>query len=204
MALVAKDGFGSTQNLPNSGIDTAYGMTDNGTVTSSNTSATDVYQATGAAGIVARIRRVEVLGTVVIATATSVAADSTLCRLMRRTAVGTVGVWTVMTEAAGQIGRLLASASAASVVWSSAGTAAMTVGAGTQILRQGIVCHPSLRTVTNIASAPAGTPLVWDFGVNGMAPCYLVGAADFLDINLNAVTPVGTLAVNVFWDEATA
>jgi hypothetical protein len=32
---------------------------------------------------------------------------------------------------------------------------------------------------------------------------YLEGAGDYLVLNLNAVTPVGTLAFNIFWDEAT-
>ena len=85
-----------------------------------------------------------------------------------------------------------------------AGTTAFTVGSGTQIIRQGIVCHPCLLTTSNIGSQPPGSVLAWDFGVNGMPPLYLVGAADFLVLNLNAVTPVtgASLAVNIFWDES--
>ena len=203
MAFVTKDGSGTTQYLPNTGIDTCYAMSDNATITGSNTSATDVYQMVGAAGIVARLRRIEMFATVVIAAPTTVAADSTLVRLARRSTAGATGTWTALTEANGKIGRFLASSAAASCIWNAAGTTAFTVGTGTQILRQGFVCHPSLLTTTNITAAPSGTMMIWEFGVNGMSPCYCVGVADFLDVNLNGVTPVGTLAINACWDEAT-
>ncbi len=205
MALLIKDGNSASQYLPNAGIDPMYYAADNGTITTTATSATDVFQLVGAAGVIARIRRIEITGTVVIAAPTTVAAASTLCRLMRRTTAGTTGTWTALTES-GKLGRWqnrTGDAAAASVTANVAGTTAFTVGSGTTILRTGLVCHPALLTTTNIVSSGPGVSLVWEFGVGNTAPLYLVGASDYLCINLNAVTPVGTLLIQAWWDEST-
>ena len=203
MALLIKDGNSASQYLPNSGIDPMYYAADNGTITTTFTSATDVFQIQGAAGVIVRLRQIRITGTVVIAAPTTVAAASTLCRLMRRTTAGTTGTWTALTESGklGRWGNRTGDAAAASATVNIAGTTAFTVGSGTQILRSGFVCHPGLLTTTNIVSAPAGTSLVWDFTPN--APVYVIGTSDYVCINLNGVTPVGTLMVEAWWDEST-
>ena len=151
MALLIKDGNSATQYLPNSGIDPMYTASNNGTITTTFTSATDVLHMVGAAGIVARLRRIEVFVNTVIAAPTTVAAASTLVRLMRRTTAGTTGTWTALTEAGGTLGRWsdrLGTAAAASVVVNVAGTTAFTVGSGTQIIRQGLAPASALLTVS--------------------------------------------------------
>ncbi len=204
MALLIKDGNSASQYLPNAGIDPMYSAVSNGTVTTTFTSATDVIEIPGAAGIVARIRRIEIIGTTIVA-ANTVAATSTLCRLLRRTTAGTTGTWTALTEAGGTLGRWsdrAGTAAAASVIPAVAGTTAFTVGSGTQMIRQGYVSYPSIAAVTTMNAVPAQCVLTWEFGVGNTAPLYLVGASDFLMINLNGVTPVGALLFNIFWDEA--
>ena len=160
MALRIQDGASATQYLPNSGIDACYSASSLGTVTTTFTSATDVFQMVGAAGVIARIRRIEIFSNAMIAAASiTLAASATLVRLMRRTAAGTTGSWTALTEAAGQVGRFggrLGTDAAASVVVNVAGTTAFTVGAGTQLLRQGWVGHPVLLTVTNTNGHTSG------------------------------------------------
>ena len=201
MALAVVDGNGTKQLLANAGDNVAvYGGTDNGSITASNTSATDVYQLVGAAGIVARIRRIELIAASIVA-ATTLAAASTLVRLIRRTAAGTTGTWTQLANGT-NVGQYNVNSAAASVTFNKAGTTAFTIGAGTAQIRQGYLYYPSLSAVTTIDSP--NNNLVWEFGTRGAAPLYLIGAGDFLVINLNGVTPVGTLGINVEWDEAAA
>ena len=76
-------------------------------------------------------------------------------------------------------------------------------GAGTAQLRQGYVYAPSISAATTVnSSGMLNTSLVWEFGTRGAAPLYVIGASDFLVINLNGVTPVSTLNMNIEWDEA--
>jgi hypothetical protein len=204
MALSIKDGNAASQVLPNSGIDPVYYAQNNGTITTTATSATDVFQLVGAAGIIARIRRIKVTSISVIA-ASTVAAQSTLVRVMRRTTAGTTGTWTALAESGGNAGRWQSpagTAAAASVVANIAGTTAFTVGSGTQMVAQGYASAPSISAVTTFAGVPGQNAADFNFGINGAAPLYLVGAADFIVVNLNAVTPVGALVIEAWWDEA--
>lgn len=208
MALSIKDGNSTPQLLPNSGIDPMYAASTNGTITTTFTSATDVFQMVGAAGIVARIRRLKI-DAITLTTAATVANASVLCRLMRRTAAGTTGTWTALTEAGGTLGRFggpgATQPAAASVVVNVAGTTAFTVGAGTQMVIQGYATAPVINAATTFSSLPGNSAagIDWVFGNNGGSPLYLVGATDFLVLNLNAVTPISALVVTAWWDEAT-
>ena len=99
MALSVIDGNGSKQLLANAGDNVnVYGATSNGVITTANTNATDVFQFVGAANIVIRIRRIELFAASIVA-GTTLAAASTLCRLIRRTAAGSGGTWTPLANA---------------------------------------------------------------------------------------------------------
>lgn len=201
MALLVKDGNSASQYLPNSGIDNVYAASSNGTITTTFTNATDVFQMVGAANIVARIRRIQVIATT-LTTAATVAAAAVLVRLMRRTTAGTTGTWTALTEAGGHVGRYLASSAAPGVTVNVAGTTAFTVGSGTQMITQGYAMAPVINAATTFSSPPGANGIDWQFGTRGGAPLYLVGASDYLVLNLNAVTPISALVVNVEWDES--
>lgn len=206
MALLIKDGNAASQYLPNTGIDPMYFASDTGTITTTATSATDVLQLVGAAGVIARLRRIEIIGAGIIgAQTTTYAAVTTLCRLMRRTTAGTTGTWTALTESGklGRWGNRTGDAAAASVTVNIAGTTAFTVGSGTTILRAGYVSFQCFAGDATHQNPPPSAMLAWDFGINGNAPVYLVGTSDYLCINLNGVTPIGPLQFNVMWDEAT-
>jgi hypothetical protein len=199
MALQVLDANSTKQTLPNSGLDTTvYHACDTGSITTANTNATDVYQMVGAAGIIARIRRIEVWCVTVASSATLA---STRITLRRRTGAGTTGAWTALSLSGGTLGQSLATAAAPSVTVNKAGTTAFTVGAGNQAIG-GVkyVYVPSIGAVTTINEPPV--PAVWEFGTRGCAPVYLVGASDFLTLDLAGVTPISTLAVNIEWDES--
>ena len=203
MALSVVDGNGVKQVLSNAGDNAnVYSACSNGTITASNTSATDVFQFVGAANIVARIRRIELFAASVVATGTiTLAAAATLVRLIRRTAAGTTGTWTALANGTGVTPHNLNSAAASCTV-NVAGTTAFTIGAGTGQLRQGYLYYPAVNGTTDLVNPSwTQTSLVWEFGTRGSAPLYVIGASDFLVINLNGVTPVGTIGLNIEWDE---
>ena len=204
MALSVLDANGNKQFLSNAGENpNVYAACSNGTITASNTSATDVFQFVGAAGIVARIRRIELFAASVVPTNTiTLAAASTLVRVIRRTAAGTTGTWTALANGTGVTPHNLNSPAASCIV-NVAGTTAFTIGAGTGQIKQGYMYYPSVVSTVNLQNNSfSQTSLVWEFGTRGSAPLYVIGASDFLVVNLNAVTPVGTLGINIEWDEA--
>lgn len=206
MALSLIDGAGNKQIASNvSTNENVYGGVSNGTITASNTSATDVFQFVGAANIVTRIRRIELFAASIVATNTvTLAAASSLIRLIRRTAAGTTGTWTALANGTGVTPYNVNSAAASCVV-NVAGTTAFTVGAGTGQLKQGYLYYPAVVSTVNLQNGSSQqTSLVWEFGTRGAAPLYVIGASDFLVINLNGVTPVGTIGINIEWDEASA
>lgn len=197
MPLVVRDGNGTSQTLPNAGIDAVYYAIEAGTITTTATSATNVYQFVGAAGVVARLRKIEMWGGAIVS-AVTFAASTTLARLKRESTAGTTGTWTAITGT-GKASNAFANA-ASSVTLNVAGTTAFTVGTTQGIIRQGYVQLPWSGGATSFTP---GIPLIWLFGVNGDAPVSFTGTADYIVVNLNAVTPVGPLFASFEWEEAT-
>lgn len=198
MPLVVRDGNGINQAMPNVGIDKTVYSTVDATITTSATSATDIYQFVGAAGTVARLKRLEFWPAALIS-GTTFAGTSTLMQLVRRTAAGTVGAWTQLNTST-TYAKHNAAAAASAITVNVAGNTAFTVGATAGILRRGYLGFPSVAAVTSINNPLA--PLVWAPGNDGNYPIDVVGVADFVTVNLNGVTPIATFVATMVWEEA--
>lgn len=198
MPLVVRDGNGATQNLPNAGIDSSYFAIEPATVTTTFTSATDVYQFVGAAGTVTRFRRMEFWAGAIVAASTTFAASSMLVQVLRRSTAGTTGTWTAFSTA---IARSAFAATAPATVVNVAGTTAFTVGTTQGTVRRGYILFP-MAPATNALNLGL-TPLVFNYGTLGNSPLSITGTADFVVVNLNGVTPVGPIQANFEWEEAT-
>lgn len=199
MPLVVRDGNNAAQNLPNAGIDGVFYIVD-ATIGASATSATDIYQFKGAAGVVARLRRVEAWSNALPSASTSFAGSSSMVKLFRRSTAGTVGTWTQLNTSTTYAASTFALTGTSAITVNVAGNTAFTAGTTQGEIRRGYVLH---------SNAPASglnlgiVPLVWLFGVNGNAPCSITGTADYLNVNLNGVTPVAGITFNFEWEEAT-
>lgn len=197
MALVVKDGNAGTQNLPNTGIDAVYFITDS-TVTTSFTSATNIYQFQGAAGVVARIRKIEGWSTALPSASTTFAGSSSKVQVRRESTAGTTGTWTQLNTSTTYARGTFATA-ASGITVNVAGSTAFTAGTTQGLIRTGFVLH---------SNAPAAglnlgiVPLTMLFGVLGNAPCSVTGTTDYIVVTLAGVTPVAAMTFNLEWEEA--
>lgn len=188
MALLVKDANGVNQALP-SFIDPTYSAAEN--AITAVTSATDQLQLTGAAGIIGRVKHVEVYFVPGIATAAS-----QVCQLVRRStaASGAGGTTTVSTTTATLAKHNIGLAAPSCTLARFTGTAP-TAGTAAGIIRSDAL-YAAAATV-------ASTPTVWDFSTRNDRPPDVSSASDFICVSFGGVTQGNTWGYHFEWEEGT-
>ena len=186
MALIGKDALGVNQALPLY-IDPTYSVT--GSITAAQTATpTDIIQFAGAATVIARVKRIQI----VVRSGSAASTAATLIKLVRRSTAAAGG-----TPVTPTIGKHDTNDAAAACVVTHF-TAFPTAGALVANLRDfGAV------TIAGTAIDNTNQVITWDFTTRGDKPLVVRGALDFLCVTLAvALSTAQTLHYEIEWEEA--
>jgi hypothetical protein len=152
-------------------------------------SPTDVFTITGAANVVVHVTHIEISG--ITDSAVAVAAD---CQLVRRSTANSGGTST-NSPALVPFDSTNAAASATVLSYTANPTLGTLVGTARAALRaQKLMLTLGTYTATDF---PPVAPIVWDFSDTQGQAIILRGTGEVLAVNLNAVTLVGTVSLNI-------
>lgn len=189
MAMLVKDANGNNQIVPLY-IDPTYSAAE--TAITAVTSATDQLQLTGAAGIVARVKHVQH-----VITPTSTTGTSQVVQLVRRSTAASGAGATVNVTTSTALAKHNTALAAPSCVLSRFTGAAPTAGTAAGTFRSGYVTMNQSGTT----AVGAAIPLIWDFSTRGDRAVEVVGTSDYVCVNWNTVTQIGTYSYEFEWEE---